>query len=108
MRARYAAHVLQLVDFIVATHHPSTKHEIDLPGLLSWLQTTKWLRLEVKGGQKGGVEDKKGKVRFMAYYEDANGKQQMHHELSTFQKEGKQWYFVKGETPPSKFVLKRK
>lgn len=108
MRARYTAHVLQLVDFIVATHHPSTKHEIDLAGLLQWIKTTKWLQLEVKGGQKGGATDTNGKVRFLAHYEDQKGKKHTHHELSTFQKEGNQWYFVKGETPPAKFMLKKK
>ena len=95
MRARYSAHVLKLVDFIVETTHSSTRHTIELQALQDWLSETEWQKLEVLKTAKGKGEDIRGKVEFKAYYKPNN----IHHELSSFEKEGGIWYFVKGETP---------
>src|ERR1035437_9077691 len=48
MRSRYSAYVLGLIDYLLATWHPSTAPgELELPPL-------KWLALEVRQAQAAG------------------------------------------------------
>lgn len=110
MQARYSAHVLQLVDFVVATTAESTRKEIDLSSLLVWLKETDWQKLEIKKAIKGQIKDVVGKVEFKAYYNEKNNKKALktHHELSTFEKKGGQWYFVDGTiAAPQKIKTKK-
>lgn len=89
MRSRYSAYVLGLVDYLLATWHPSTG-----PGDLE-LSPLKWLGLEVRHAQASGDA---GVVEFVARCRDA-GKAQRLHEISRFVREGGRWYYIDGQMP---------
>ena len=69
MRARYAAYVLEKIDFIEASHDPDKRHEMDKDGALEWAQSAEWLGLDVNATEGGGPDDDEGVVEFVAKYE---------------------------------------
>lgn len=98
MRARYTAHVLGVVDFIMDTFHPSVRPEMDKEAIYNWAVNTQWIGLEVLSVRQGKIDDTKGRVVFKAHFN--SGKQKsFHHEDAYFQKVGTQWYYCDGKTP---------
>jgi SEC-C motif-containing protein len=89
MRSRYSAYVLGLIDYLMATWHPSTA-----PGDLE-LQPVKWLGLEVRHAQASGDV---GVVEFVARCK-VNGRAERMHELSRFVREQGRWYYIDGHVP---------
>ncbi len=89
MRSRYSAYVLGLIDYLLATWHPSTS-----PGELE-LAPLKWLGLEVRHAEQSGDA---GVVEFVARWRDASGAQRLH-EISRFVREQGRWYYIDGQTP---------
>jgi SEC-C motif domain protein len=91
MRSRYSAYVLGLVDYLLATWHPSTA-----PGDLE-LGFTKWLGLEVRNAQDQGDA---GVVEFVATFK-VSGRLQRLHEISRFVREGAgdaaRWLYIDGQ-----------
>ena len=90
MRSRYSAYVLGLLDYLLATWHPSTA-----PGDLE-LDSVKWLGLEVKAAAAQGDT---GVVEFVARYRDSSGRAHRLHEISRFVQEAGQWLYVDGQFP---------
>ena len=87
MRSRYAAYVLGLLDYLLATWHPSTAPgDLELPPL-------KWLGLEVRTSEASGDA---GVVEFVARYRDSSGKAERLHETSRFVREAGQWFYIDG------------
>ncbi len=95
MRARYTAFTEHNVDYVVNTHHTSTREELDRASVESWAKNSEWLGLEIVSKENGEEKDQEGKVEFKCKFK-LEGKVHVHHELSTFKKEGNQWYFVDG------------
>ena len=91
MRSRYSAYVLGLVDYLLATWHPSTT-----PGELE-LSPLKWLGLEVRQAQVAGDA---GVVEFVARCR-TDGRGQRIHEISRFVREQERWYYIDGQTTPA-------
>jgi len=89
MRSRYSAYVLGLIDYLVATWHPSTA-----PGDLE-LQPVKWLGLEVRHAESSGDA---GVVEFVARCK-ISGRAERMHELSRFVREQGRWYYIDGQVP---------
>ncbi len=89
MRSRYSAYVLGLIDYLLATWHPSTS-----PGELE-LAPVKWLGLEVRHAALSGDA---GVVEFVARLKDSGRAQRMH-EISRFVREAGQWYYIDGQAP---------
>lgn len=87
MRSRYSAYVLGLIDYLLATWHPSTS-----PGELD-LSSVKWLGLEVRHTQTTGNA---GVVEFVARYREG-GRGHRLHELSRFVREDGRWNYIDGE-----------
>jgi SEC-C motif-containing protein len=87
MRSRYSAYVLGLIDYLLATWHPSTS-----PGELE-LSPVKWLGLEVCHAQATGEA---GVVEFVARYRESGRGVRMH-EVSRFVREGGCWLYIDGE-----------
>ena len=90
MRSRYSAYVLGLLDYLLATWHPSTA-----PGDLE-LDAVKWLGLEVKAAAAQGDA---GVVEFVARYRDSSGRAQRLHEISRFVRESGCWRYIDGQFP---------
>ena len=96
MRARYCAHVLGLVDFVIETYHPSCQAEQEREQIAASVQS-QWLKLEVLGHAKGAHEDE-GFVHFKAHFSDG---QQAHclEENSRFLRHNHRWYYIDGTFP---------
>lgn len=90
MRSRYAAYVLDELDYLRATWHPDTR-PADLapnpPGL-------KWLGLEVRRTTQ--PDEDHATVEFVARSK-LGGKAHRLHETSRFVREGGRWFYVDGE-----------
>ena len=87
MRARYSAYALGLIEYLLATWHPSTS-----PGELE-LSPVKWLGLEVKEHQSSGDA---GVVEFVARYR-VDGRAHRMHEISRFVREQGKWFYIDGQ-----------
>ena len=89
MRSRYAAYVLGLHDYLLATWHASTRPlaiVTEPPG-------QRWLGLTVK--HHGVMDDAHATVEFVARSKLA-GRAQRLHEVSRFVREGGRWFYVDG------------
>ena len=87
MRSRYSAFVRGLVDYLLATWHPSTR-----PSELA-LSPVKWLGLEVRHAVESGDA---GVVEFVARCR-VNGRAQRVHETSRFIRQDGRWYYIDGQ-----------
>jgi SEC-C motif-containing protein len=88
MRSRYSAYVMSLIDYLLATWHPSTA-----PGDLE-LQPLKWLGLEVRHAEQSGDV---GVVEFVARWRDGGGRAQRLHETSRFVRQSGRWFYIDGQ-----------
>lgn len=89
MRSRYSAYVLGLINYLLATWHPSTS-----PGELE-LSPVKWLGLEVRNAQATADA---GVVEFVARYRE-NGRGLRLHEISRFVRADGRWLYIDGTHP---------
>lgn len=88
MRSRFSAYALHLVDYLFETTHPSVRHLHDKSEIKKWPTTNIWLRLEICEAQDDIVE-------FKAFFEH-NKQVSIHHERSTFVKDGGRWCYLSG------------
>jgi SEC-C motif-containing protein len=104
MRSRYSAFVEGNIDYVMDTHDPDTRGQIDRDGTEQWANESEWLGLEVLDLDRGGPEDNFGRVDFCATYK-LKGTTVEHRESATFRKHNDTWLFVDGEQiagPPVK------
>ncbi|GGA59328.1 preprotein translocase SecA [Pseudoclavibacter endophyticus] len=94
MRSRYSAFVALDGDYLKRSWHPSTR-----PGSLSLDPDTRCLRLDIVRTWAGGPFDDAGEVEFRAIARDADGRYVLH-EVSTFTREGGEWFYVDGVQMP--------
>lgn len=93
MRARFSAYTLGLIDFIVATYHPSCHAQNQIEGIEDGCKLT-WTKLVVKHSVNSS--DQEGFVHFKAYYIE-NGQSGYLEEKSRFIKENNRWFYIDGE-----------
>lgn len=93
MRSRYSAFVLANGDYLMRSHHSSTRPLKEKESIVKWAKSVTWLKLEILETTKGQAEDSQGSVTFNAYYME-NGKMNHIHEKSAFIKENKIWYYL--------------
>ena len=90
MRSRYAAYVLKLADYLLATWHPDTRpSELDLTD-----DPARWLGLEVRRQQT--TDPTHASVEFVARYR-VGGRGHRLHETSRFVREDGRWYYTDGD-----------
>lgn len=99
IRARYTAHTLGAMEFILATHHPSTRNDIDEAATARWARESQWLGLDILNIEGGEADDSTARIEFMARYRDAARRRHTHHERGVFEKYHGQWYFRDAEVP---------
>ncbi|MCP5463779.1 MAG: YchJ family protein [Deltaproteobacteria bacterium] len=92
LRSRYSAFVSGAVPYIMETHHPEKRNEIDENGIRDWAEQATWYGLEIANVEGGGKDDDEGVIEFYAKY-NQEGKTYNHHELSLFKKHDGAWYF---------------
>jgi SEC-C motif-containing protein len=95
MRSRYSAYALGLIDYLLATWHPSTAPgEMELPPV-------KWIDLEVRHTESSADA---GIVEFIARCR-VNGRAQRLHETSRFVRLDGRWFYIDGQmAEPDKFI----
>lgn len=101
LRSRYSAYCTKAIDYIIDTHDPKTREELDRESITSWAQESEWLGLEILGCDGGQFDDTSGRIRFSARYRQNNQKID-HLEEAFFERSGDRWYFVDGHTPPAR------
>lgn len=98
MRSRYAAYTEVDIEYIKNTLAPESRSDFDIKSTREWAQKAKWQGLQILSTEKGGLEDKKGTVEFVATYE-VEGNALDHHEVAQFRKtDNGDWLFVDGES----------
>lgn len=102
MRARYTAHTLGNLDFILKTHHPVTRSEIDAETTAKWAAESEWLGLEIREVEGGQPDDNEASVEFVARYRDSQGRRQDHYEIALFERKDGEWFFKDAKMPEVK------
>lgn len=98
MRSRYTAYTKGDIGYIKRTSAPETHKDFDDGAAKEWADSAEWKGLKILSVEKGGPEDKKGVVEFMATYHQ-DGKTLEHHEVSKFRKKPDgTWLFVDGDS----------
>jgi len=93
MRSRYSAFVLAKGDYLMQSHHTTTRPLKEKKAIVKWAKSVSWIRLEVLSTSKGKITDTKGTVTFNAYFYE-NGKVEVIHEKSAFVKENGNWMYL--------------
>ncbi len=96
MASRYVAYLLAEVDYIVATHDPATREDTDREATEKWARSAQFHGLTILDTVNGGPGDDTGEVEFVARM-TADGREQTHHERSTFHRIDGKWYFCDGK-----------
>ena len=104
MRSRYAAFAKIEVDYLLATSHPSIRSGFTKTSIKQWASENKWQKLEIIRSNNNKTT---GMVEFKAYYKSPTNRNEIHHELSGFEKEQSIWYYKTGEINPKPIAIKR-
>lgn len=96
MRSRYCGYVAANVNYLLKSHHASTRPVKDKKGILKFAKSAKWISLSIINTKKGLADDTDGWVEFKAVYME-NGHMNSIHENSYFKKENDEWFYVSGE-----------
>ena len=95
MRSRYSAFVKGEVDYLLRSHHSSTRPVKERSHMLQWMNSVQWLGLTILSAAAGQANDSNGYVEFKAFYVESN-QTQIIHEKSLFEKENGYWVYVSG------------
>ncbi|PCJ20818.1 MAG: hypothetical protein COB04_03855 [Gammaproteobacteria bacterium] len=93
MRARYSAHVVGAIDYIVNTTLPVQQAYLKTDDIADWASRAQWTGLIVINQSQGQQQDDQGWVEFIASYND-NAEPKQHQENSYFKRFEQRWYFV--------------
>lgn len=93
MRSRYAAFVKADGDYLMASHHASTRPIKEKASIVKWAKYVEWIKLEVLETTKGTETDTQGTVTFQAYFYE-KGKVEIIYEKSAFVKENNTWFYL--------------
>lgn len=93
MRSRYSAYVLDEIDYLLQTWHPSTRPAALAPNEPG----TKWLGLEVRHHDRQDADHET--VEFVARVR-VNGRASRLHEISRFVRENGRWLYVDAAVAP--------
>ena len=89
VRSRYAAYVLKLTPYLLATWHATTRPaDLELED-----ERTQWLGLDLR---RHAAQENTASVEFLARYK-VNGRAYRLHEISRFVREAERWYYLDGE-----------
>jgi SEC-C motif-containing protein len=95
MRSRYTAYTLAKINYIMKTHHSSSRPLKERNKMLKSMNTTEWLGLVIVKTKAGQAKDSSGEVEFRAIFLE-DEQTQVIHENSLFERENGQWVYVSG------------
>ncbi len=93
MRSRYSAFVKANGNYLMISHHSSTRPTHEKKEIVRWAKAVQWVKLEVLHTTKGQVDDTEGTVEFKAFFFE-KGQLQIIHENSKFIKENNHWVYL--------------
>tara|TARA_R110002012_G_scaffold283090_2_gene473089 strand:+ start:31862 stop:32251 length:390 start_codon:yes stop_codon:yes gene_type:complete len=93
MRSRYSAFVMSNGDYLMKTHHSTTRPISEKKAIVKWSKSVNWIKLEILETTEGLIENQHGTVTFNAYFYE-NGSVKVIHEKSAFIKENETWYYL--------------
>lgn len=91
MRSRFSAFAIPNGDYLMRTTLPAKRKYHSKEELQEWGEINQWIKLEIVNTPAIN------KVEFKAFYIDEHGTEQIHHELSVFQKMSDRWFYVSGD-----------
>jgi len=93
MRSRYTAFVKANINYLQKSHHSTTRPTDKEAGQIkTWAESVSWLKLEIVETTNGLLRDTSGTVTFKAYFLE-NGRMDIIHENSFFEKENGLWMY---------------
>lgn len=96
MKSRYTAYSKADINYLMLSHHSSTRPTKERKSIKLWAESVKWLQLIIINTWAGEANDHEGFVEFKAmYFED--GQIGQIHEKSLFLRENGKWVYVSGE-----------
>jgi len=96
MRSRYTAFNKVDIDYLMKSHHSSTRPLKEKKHIKKWASSVAWLGLQIIRTEAGLEADTNGIVEFKAMFKE-NGKISSIHEISQFVKENGCWFYVSGK-----------
>jgi SEC-C motif-containing protein len=103
MRSRYSAFVVENIEYLIQTHHPKTRNQLNKTELTEWAKSSDWKKLVILDTVKGRESDREGVVEFQAHYEN-KGEAFVHHERSHFVFEDGRWFYFDGVMADQTYV----
>ncbi|KQK24978.1 preprotein translocase subunit SecA [Chryseobacterium aquaticum] len=91
MRSRFSAFAIPNGEYLMETTFPAKRKFHNTKDLQEWGEINTWRKLEIV--DKPSIS----KVEFKAFYNDEEGEEHVHHELSKFKMIQNRWYYVSGE-----------
>ena len=96
MRSRYTAYTIGNVDYLMSSHHSSTRPVKERKSIQKWAASVQWMGLVIIHTEGGTATDDSGYVEFRGLYLE-NGKMDQIHEKSLFRRENGKWVYLSGE-----------
>ena len=96
MRSRYTAFVRGAVDYLIETHDESTREAADRSSIAKFSRETQWRGLEIVATERGGEDDDRGVVEFIARGV-TRGQPFAQRERSRFRKVDGHWFYLDGK-----------
>lgn len=93
MRSRYTAFTLANGDYLMESHHVSTRPIKEKESIVAWAKSVEWVELKILFTSKGVASDNEGTVSFKAYFKE-NETLSCIEENSKFIKENGCWYYL--------------
>jgi len=93
MKSRYVAFVMGDIDFLMLSHHSSTRPDQEKDEILRWTQSINWSNLEITEVEP--VHQQEGFVSFKASYTDKDVPHVIY-EKSRFVIENNHWTYIDG------------
>ena len=90
MRSRFCAFAIPNGAYLMNTTLPAKRKFHSEAELQEWGEINQWTKLEIVNLPTIN------QVEFKAFFIDSEGNQQLHHELSVFQKINDRWFYVSG------------
>jgi len=99
MRSRYVAFTKANVDYLMRSHHSTTRPLKDRKNIEQWAKSVQWMGLVILFTDAGQANDTRGIVEFKALFME-NGQLQQLHEKSFFEREFGKWLYKTGVQLP--------
>ena len=92
MRSRYTAFTIADGDYLMESHHVSTRPITEKEDIIAWAKSVEWIELKILSKTKGLECDLDGTVEFKAFFIE-KGKRNYIYENSKFIKENNCWLY---------------